>query len=632
MKNVFFLITLSIVFLSVQSYPQEKLFIPRNIRPAYEKGTRSPDGKPGKEYWQNSSDYKINVEIDPSSYLVTGTEEITYHNNSPDTLKTIVLRLYPNIFKKGSVRDYAISPDGVTDGVSLNKLVIGKNEINLENKSVYRVINTIAIISLSDFIPPKSSVNLSIEWRFNISSKTTLRMGVYDSTTVLVGYWYPQMAVYDDIDGWDFNIYSGQEEFYNDFSTFNVNITLLNNFGVWATGELQNPKEVFSEEIYQKFLAAQESDTVVRIITAADINSTSLYNSDKSKNIWQFKAYNVTDFVFAISDHYLWDGVRVNIDTTEDQKVFVQAIYPSDSPDFKKVAEIAKNLVSYYSKEMPGINFPFSSFTAFNNGRTGGGMEFPMMINDGSPDIMENTISLTAHEMGHQYFPFYVGTNEQKYAFMDEGWANFLSSGYMKKITGFDSHLARAVAAYENLAGTEDDIPEIIPSLSQAYGAYRNSAYDRSSVAYEILNDMLGNELFQKAFKEYIHRWSGKHPIPYDFYFTFNNVIGQDLSWFWKPWFFEIGYPDLAIDKVDVQDGKATIKIRNDGIIPVPVKLTVDYEDGSSEVFYFKADVWKSSEKIFVTEVVLKGTLKQINLGDINIPDSNIENNLYVVH
>jgi len=630
MKLKYLILEVFFILFSSQLFAQNELYIPRNIRSAYEKGTRSYDGKPGPEYWQNSSDYKIDVEFEPSSYLISGNEEITYHNNSPDTLKTIVLRLYPNIFKKGSVRDYGIDPDGVTDGVSVKKLIIGKNEINLEKKSVYRVLNTIAIVSLPEFIPPKSSAVLKVNWDFNISPKSKLRIGVYDSTTVLVGYWYPQIAVYDDIDGWDLNIYSGQEEFYNDFSTFHVNITLPNNFGVWATGQLQNPQEVYSEKIYQKYLQANESDTVIHIITSDDFSSSFKNSSDK--NIWKYKPKNVSDFAFAVSDHYLWDGVTTSPNNAESKKVFVQAIYPAVSPDFNKVAEIAKNLVNYYSKEMPGIIFPFTSFIVFNNGREGGGMEFPMMINDGSYDIYENTVSLTAHEMGHQYFPFYVGTNEQKYAFMDEGWANFLSSSYMKKMANFNSRLSRNIATYENLAGTEDDIPEIIPSLSQAYGAYRNSAYDRPSVAYEILNDILGDKLFRKAFKEYINRWNGKHPIPYDFYFTFNDVTGQDLSWFWKPWFFEIGYPDLAVDKVEVQNGKATIKIRNDGIMPVPVKLTVDYENDASEALYFKADVWKSSGKVFTTEIVLKGILKQVKLGDVNIPDSNRENNLYVVH
>lgn len=632
MKIIIQLITTILFLLSIQSFPQEKLFIPRNIQPAYEKGTRSPDGKPGAEYWQNSSEYKIDVEIDPSSYLVNGAEKIIYHNNSPDTLKRIVLRLYPNIFKKGSARDYSIIPEGVTDGVSLTKLIIGSNEINLENKSVYRVINTIAIVYLAEYIPPKTSLNLSIEWSFNISSKATLRMGVYDSTTVLVGYWYPQIAVYDDIDGWDYYNYGGQEEFYNDFSSFDVSITLPNNFGVWATGELQNPEDVLSEEIYQKYLQAQESDSVVRIITSDYINSSSIYNNNNSRNTWRYKANSVTDFAFAFSDHYLWDGLRTIADSISNYSVFVQAIYPIDSPDFHEVAEISKKLITYFSNDMPGVKFPYPSFISFNNGRSGGGMEFPMMINDGSPDILENTISLTAHEMAHQYFPFYVGTNEKKYAFMDEGWAVMLIFKYMENLTGFNSRLARNVAVYQDLAGTEDDIPGIIPSLSLAYTSYRSSAYDRSSIAYEILRDMLGDKLFLKALQEYIERWKGKHPTPYDFYFTFNEVTDQNLYWFWKPWFFEIGYPDLALDKVNVQEGKAIIKIESLGTIPVPIKLTVYYEDNSSEVIYFKANVWKNSDRTFITEVVLTGTLKEIKLGDINIPDSNSENNLYLVH
>ena len=628
MKTKFILIVLSVIFITQQNFSQEELYIPRNIRPAYKKGTRSPDGKPGPEYWQNSSDYKIDVEIDPSTYFIKGSEDIIYHNNSSDTLKIIVLRLYPDIYKKGSARDFSVSPEAVNDGMILDKLIIGKNEIDLGDNNVYNNLNTISIIKLSDFIPPESLVNIKASWDFYMTPKTRLRMGVYDSTTILVGYWYPQVAVYDDVDGWDFNIYSGQVEFYNDFSTYDVSVTLPNNFGVWGTGQLQNPEEVYSEKVYKKYLQANHSDTVIHIITPDDFSST--FKNDIDKNKWEFKAENVSDFAFALSDHYLWDGVAVKLN--EDKNVFVQAIYPSDSPDFNKVADIAKNLVNYYSNDMPGVAFPFSSFIVFNNGREGGGMEFPMMINNGSYDIYEYTVSLTAHEMGHQYFPFYVGTNEQKYAFMDEGWANFLSASYMGKTTEFNSRLARSVAVYENNAGTENDIPEIIPSLSQTYTAYRSGAYDRSFVAYEILKETLGDELFKKTLEEYINRWKGKHPIPYDFYFTFNDVTGQNLNWFWKPWFFEIGYPDLAFDKVSVNNDKATIQIKNNGIIPVPVKLTVEYENDSSEVFYYNADVWKEGNKTYKTEIELKGSLKQIKLGDVFIPDSNRENNLYIVH
>ncbi|MDZ7624804.1 MAG: hypothetical protein U5J96_10225 [Ignavibacteriaceae bacterium] len=276
MKNINIIIALIIILLTSISLGQEKLFIPRNIQSAYEKGTRSPDGKPGKEYWQNSADYKIDVEVIPSTYEIIGNEKITYYNNSPDSLRRIVIRLYPNIFKKGSARDYSINPDAIADGVSINKIEIDGRSINLENRSIFRVTSTIAVIYLPEPVPPKSSIDLSIDWNFYLSPKATLRMGVYDSTAVFVGYWYPQVAVYDDIEGWDYNNYGGQVEFYNDFSNFDVRITLPNNFGVWATGELQNPEEVLSENIYERYSAAKESNECCK--NCYDKRSESIYN------------------------------------------------------------------------------------------------------------------------------------------------------------------------------------------------------------------------------------------------------------------------------------------------------------------------------------------------------------------
>ena len=611
---------------------QEKLFTPRNILSAYEKGTRSLDGNPGPEYWQNSSDYKIEVEVDPSTYQIIGSEEITYYNNSPDSLNRIVLRLYPNLFKKGSARDYAISPEAVNEGVTISEISINGRLINLENRSIYRVTNTLAVIYLPEPIPPKSSANLSIEWSFSLSPKTTLRMGVYDSTTVFVGYWYPQIAVYDDIDGWDYYNYSGQVEFYNDFSNFEVMITIPNNFGVWATGGFQNPEEVLDQRILERYRTANESSDVVRIVTSDDLNLLSIYNTDESTNTWIYKAHNVTDFAFAFSGHHLWDGLSTVIDTINSRKVFIQAVYPADSPDFHDITEACKDLIKYFSFEMPGIIFPFPSIVAFNNGRNGGGMEFPMMINDGSPEAWESSVALTAHELAHQYFPFYVGTNEKKYAFMDEGWAVMLPFNYLENLAGINSRLISNVGNYEYIAGTEDDIPAMIISLSLDYISYLNSAYNRSSISYEILRDMLGDQLFLQALKEFIHRWNGKHPTPYDFFFTFNDITGKDLNWFWKPWFFEYGYPDLAIEKVIIDNGKAEVIIRKIGNVPTPVKLKVVYENETNEEFYYSADVWKENKLVYEIQLELSDILKEIQLGDLTIPDSNRENNLYIVH
>jgi hypothetical protein len=626
------LLLLLLICFSLRLFSQQDLFIPLNIKPAYEKGTRSFDGNPGAGYWQNSSDYKINVDFNPYTYEILGSEEIIYHNNSQDTLKRIILRLYPNVFKKGSSRDYSISPEGVTDGMKLTRLIVGGKELNLKNNSTYRVINTVATIYLHEYLPPHSSINIEIDWTFYFLPETRLRVGVYDSTTVFIGYWYPQIAVYDDIEGWDYYNYGGQEEFYNDFSNFDVSITVPNDFGVWATGELQNPGEVLSESIYQKYLQAEKSDTVVRIITPYDLNRGSIYNDSKDKNTWHFKAENVTDFAFAVSDHYLWDGVKTVVDSLNNKSVFIQTAYPSDSPDFTDVAEISKNLVIYFSRKMPGVNFPFPSFTAFNNSSFGGGMEFPMMVNNGSNDIYENTVSLTAHEMAHQYFPLYVGTNEKKYAFMDEGWAVMLPFKYMENLTGFNSRLVRNISAYRSIAGTEDDIPQMIPSLSLTYIAYRNSAYDRSSIAYEILRDMLGDELFLKALKEYMKRWNGRHPTPYDFYFTFNNVTGQNLNWFWKPWFFEIGFPDLEIVSIDQEKDGYKILIRKIGNMPVPISCKIYFEDGTEDELYKNASVWKDLNDEYLIEYSSSKTIRELLLSGENIPDINPDNDRIVVH
>jgi len=625
--SILFLISFSIITIA-----QEKLFIPRNIKAAYEKGTRSYNGKPGPEYWQNSSDYKIEVEVDPIAYQIIGNEEITYYNNSPDTLKRIVLRLYQNVFKKGSARDYSMVAEGVNNGVTTEKIIINADTIDLDNSSYFSINNTVAIIYLKNPISPNSESKLLIDWKFEISDKVTWRMGMYDSTTGFVGYWFPQVAVYDNIDGWDYNNYGGQVEFYNDFSNFDVRITIPNNFGVWATGELQNPEEVFEQHILNKYYSAKESSGVVRIIDSDDSNSSAIYKSDNEKNIWIFEASDVTDFAFVFSDHYLWDGLMTTAGGSNNDGVFVQTIYPGDSPDFPDIAEVSKEIIQYFSNEMPGISFPFPSMILFNNGRTGGGMEFPMMVNDGSTSAWENSVALAAHEIAHQYFPFYVSTNERKYAFMDEAWAVMLPFNYMEEFAGINLRLLNTVASYEYIAGTEDDIPPMVITLSLDYPSYRNAAYNRPSIAYEFIYDMLGEEIFLQALQEFMISWEGKHPTPYDFFFTFNEVSGQDLSWFWKPWIFDFGYPDLAIENVEVENSKANISIRKVGTVPTPIKIIVYYENESEEEIYFSANVWKEGNDFFEIEIQLSDILKEIRLGDSTVPDSNRENNYYLVH
>ncbi len=618
-------IVCAILFLfSSHSAAQFDLYIARNIQKAFDNGTRSYNGKPGKNYWQNSSDYNIKVNIDLENHLLTGTEKIKYYNNSPDTLKTIVIRLYQNILKKGAMRDFTVpDPEAVNDGVKISKIKI--NNVVPKDNAV-SINSTLMTIKLSNYIEPKSESNLEFEWSFPIQDKVQIRMGGYDSTSYLIGYWYPQISVYDDIDGWDTYQYAGIREFYNDFNNYIVEINVPKNFNVWATGTLQNAEEIFNEKFLKRIELAQKSDSVVRIITEQDLVEEDIFRND-SKNVFKCKAENVTDFVFSFSDHYLWDGVSLVVDTQTDRRVFIDAAYKKESADFYIVAKLARETIEYLSFKMPGVPFPFPCFTVFNGS---GGMEFPMMINDGSALTLESTVQLTSHETSHQYFPFYMGTNEQKYAFMDEGWAVFLPLRLQQKYYKSDFPRIREIKNYEKFAGDETEMPLMIPSILLDYRSYRNSAYARSSVAYRFLDDFLGDSLFLNALHEFMNDWHGKHPIPFDFFFTFDRIVGRDLSWYWKPWFFEFGYPDLKLSKAYVEDYILKITVNKIGNIPTPVAIKIKNYDGSQEEIYRDASIWKNTDELRI-DYKISRPVRQVELGREDIPDVNRENNKIVI-
>ena len=266
------------------------------------------------------------------------------------------------------------------------------------------------------------------------------------------------------------------------------------------------------------------------------------------------------------------------VDSTTNRKVFVDAAYKIESEDFYDVADISKKSIQYFSFEMPGVSFPYPCLTAFNGS---GGMEFPMMINDGSASTLAGTVGVTSHEIAHTYFPFYMGINERKYAFMDEGWAVMLPFTFQERMVEDNYPRRRNVGGYQRFAGNETEMPPMIPSILLKGNSYRMAAYSRPGLAYDYLREVLGDELFTKALQEFIKRWNGKHPLPYDMYNTFNEVTGQDLNWYWHAWFFEHGYPDLAIDRVEQQEEKIQVFISKVGSIPIPIKLKIVFEDGT---------------------------------------------------
>ncbi|MBA2406918.1 MAG: M1 family metallopeptidase [Chitinophagales bacterium] len=624
MKKLQFLI----LFFSIQyswiyySYCQP-LYVPRNVADAYVKGTRSGDGKPGKNYWQNRGDYALKISFNPQSLLLNGKETITYYNNSPDTLKKIVFHLHPNFYKKGFARNYPIEEADENEGVSIESLSAGNQQFEITDSSKLSFSGTNLTVLPDAYILPKSRTVFNITWHYTVNKGSHVRTGLVDSSSFFLAYTFPRIAVYDDIDGWNDWDYVGMQEFYNDFGSFDAEISVPRGFIVWATGELQNASEVLSKDCYSRYQKALASDHIVHIIDSSHYKR-GIVTADASQLTWKFTAKEVTDFAFALSDHYLWDGSSLTVDSVSGRKTFIDAAYNRHSKDFFEVADVARKCIDIMSNKYPGVPFPFPKQTIFNGLDQ---MEYPMMVNDNSTDTRKEMVQLTSHEIFHAYFPFYMGNNETKYAWMDEGWATIGESVISPMLGEPEDDGIYMRSGYERIAGTDDEMPMITNSQLIYGGTYFTNSYGKPGIFYWALQNLLGDELFLNVLHEYMNRWHGKHPTPYDFFNTFNDASGKDLNWFIKPWFFEAGYPDLAFKDVSFMKDKWKVVVQQKGTIPVPVFLTFILDNNSTLQVNATAEVWKDGKAEFVIEKSLSGKLKEVKLGSSYIPDVNHKDN-----
>jgi len=398
----------------------QQLFQTTEFNTAIAKETRTTIGKPGKNYWQNRGDYTIHVNFDPSSNLLSGNEMITYYNNSPDTLRELIIRLYPDLYKKGVSRLSDIDDKDLNEGVSIDSFQIG-NEIisNFSNSDKAFHKNTNLIIHPEEYILPHTKAELSVRWHYTVNAGSPERTGMVDSGSYFIAYFFPRVSVYDDIDGWDTWSYNGTQEFYNDFGNFNVVISVPKDYVVWATGDRLNASENFSDNIIKKIKIASASTKIIHVIDTTDYLNNDIFSSTDT-GIWKFSANNVTDFAFAISNHYLWDVSSVLVDSSTGRRTLAEAAYNKIHLDYFDVANQAHQSVFYMSHYYPKYPFPFNHETVFDGTDQ---MEYPMMVNDNPTQSHKEAVQLTSHEIFHSYFPFYMGINETQYAWMDEGWA-----------------------------------------------------------------------------------------------------------------------------------------------------------------------------------------------------------------
>jgi Peptidase family M1 domain len=596
----------------------QQLPVPTNIKKTYDKGTRSPDGNPGPNYWQNTADYDLKINFDPTSRLLSGTEEIVYTNNSPDTLRPFIFKLYPNLFKKGALRNSPVLSEDLTDGVTISSFILGTETID---STRIRIDGTNMIIAGHPLFP-KQNARFSIRWSYKLNKTPSLRTGEIDPGTDFVAYFFPRIAVYDDIDGWNTYQYNGTQEFYNDFCHFKAAITVPNNEAVWATGTLLNANDVFSDKVVQRMQQAEKNDAVITVIDSTEIASAT--NHSPPTNTWQFEANDVTDFVFACSDHYMWHSTSLVVDKSTGRRTRVDAVFNPKHKDYFDVIHDARRTVEAMSYDFPKWPYPYPHETVVDGLDQ---MEYPMMVNDNPLADHAESIELTDHEIFHTMFPFFMGINETKYAWMDEGWATI---GEWLISPMIDSSLVDeyGVAAVERNAGNETDLP--ITTLSTEISrAYFTNSYPKPAMGYLFVKDMLGDELFYKGLHYYFQQWHSKHPMPLDFFNCMNKGSGRDLNWFWKKWFYDDGTPDLAISKVVQTGTQKQITIESIGSKPVPVDLAVTFDDGSTKTFHQSIVVWEKGNKTNVIKFTSGKKVVKIVLGAVHTPDSNKKNNVW---
>ncbi len=600
---------------SAFSQKTEDLFIPKEMQKAYRNKTRSPSGLVGENYFQNQTDYIIKAEFFPETRVLTAKETITYKNNSSDTLKIFFIKLYQDLFKKGAARDWDLGQEDIHEGVEIKFVKIGTEVLDLQKQT--RRNSTIMSLKPTESLLPKSEIKIEIEWSLVISATRNVRMGTYGETNFMLAYWYPKMAVYDDISGWNTIPHTGSCEYYNEYGNFDVEMTLPEGYLAWSSGILQNAEELYTEKYLERINKAAKSDEIIHVITPEDRLANDILHK-AGKNIWKFKIDNMPDFAMAFSNKYLWDATSVRVG---ERRVLVNAVYKENSTDFHEVAEISRFCVDYFSHVTPAIEFPYPQITIFNGS---GGMEFPGMVNDGDARNHNGTLYVTSHEIGHSYFPFFVGTNEQKYAWVDEGLITFFPREIVDTLSKEADYnpFIEMIKNYNFIAGSFAEVPLMINSTNTR-DSYRYHAYNRSSTAFYTLKEYLGHEKFFGALREYAKRWQGKHPVPFDLFFTFNQVAGEDLAWFWKAWFFELGSADLALG--EFKNNK--IVIENKGKFPVAIELKVVYSNGNEEIVRYKANVWKQNNSRFEIELK-KGKIQKLVLGNELIPDSDEENNV----
>ena len=619
--------------------------------------SRTANGGPGPGYWQQKVDYVIRAALDTVRHEVTGIERVTYHNNAPAELAYLWFQLDQNVERTDARAAFAARPlpkslAGVSPA-TLRALGIGADDASslgmritrvqvvgtagTKRDAPFHVNGTSMRVELPAAIGTGHSAQLEIDWAYRVpengrNTQRNARDKVRDGWLYEVAQWYPRAAVYDDVSGWTNDQFYGQGEFYQEFGDFDVAVTVPRDHIVRASGVLQNPAEVLTPVERSRLAQAMASDTPVFIVRPDEVAKPEMRPAGSGPVTWRFKAQNVRDFAWASSRTFIWDAMGFRY-RPGGRLIELHSVYPRDAMPLwntYSTKAIRQTMVTYGRMT---IEYPYP--VASNVHGSVGGMEYPMIAFCGARPRPDGTfdaslpfrlISVTIHEVGHNWFPMILASDERRWGWMDEGMNSFVQ--YYAEQDWSPAYPHRRGPA-KNIVDYMRD-PNQVSMMTESdlvFANYGNQGYSKPAATLVMLREqVLGPEAFDRAFHEYARKWAFRKPQPADFFRTIVNGAGEQLNWFWRGMFYTTYANDQAIGDVTTQDAAELtgntargkyyhrVTVEQKGGLVMPVQIGVTYDDGSTQLVKLPADIWRNNEKSFTYGFFSDKALSQVVL------------------